>query len=100
VRPCAGLPSPNEPYYAAATVTLLKGKTSLEPLGAGVTQLVFPTAVAATVRVGMNQGYHFIVSAGDYVLQARFAVGNAGPWAEVTVRAGETVEKDVPNMCL
>lgn len=100
VRPCAGIPAPNEPHYAAAMVTLLKGKTSLEPRGGGVVQTVFPTPVVATVSVGTNQGYRFIVPAGDYVVLAHFAAGNAQPWVEVTVRAGESAQKDVPNMCL
>lgn len=101
VQPCQGIIPPSGPRYAEATVSLLRGKTSQQPAGQGMTRTVMPATLVARVPVGANQQYHLVVSPGDYVIQATFPPpSNVAPGASVSVHTGETARKDVPNMCM
>jgi hypothetical protein len=101
VQPCQGIISHSGPRYAEATVSLLRGKTSLQPAGQGMTRTVMPATLVARVAVATDQQYHFVVGPGDYVIEATFPPpANVVPWASVSVHSGETARKDVPNMCM
>jgi hypothetical protein len=69
-------------------------------LGAGSWQAVLPTRVVVSERVGVDATYSFTLVPGGYVL-AGYQAGEEGSprWVEVTVRAGRTVDQDIPNTC-
>jgi len=100
IIPCAGIPYPGEPHYAAGTVTVLEGQVHWRSTGPGSSMIVFPTAAVAVEQVEVDASYDFILGPGDYVLRARFpAPGNIEPWVSVTVHTGQTAHVDVPNLC-
>jgi len=100
VIPCAGMPVPNGPHYAAGTVTVLRGQLSRQRTGYGVSATVFPKTVVAQQTIATDATYRFAVQPGHYVLDAHFAPpANVVPFVSTTVYAGEVVRLDIPNMC-
>jgi hypothetical protein len=101
IIPCAGIPYPGEPHYAAGTVTVLEGQVHWRSTGPGTSAIVFPTAVIVTEQVGVDASYDFILRPGAYVLRARLAApANIQPWVAVTVHGGDTQQIDIPNSCM
>jgi hypothetical protein len=101
IIPCAGIPDPNGPYYAAGTVTVLGGQVTWQNNGQGYLADVLPTRVVARERVAMNGTYLFVLEPGQYVLEAQFPPpSNVLPYTVVTVSAGDNLSVDIPNMCL
>lgn len=100
IQPCAALPpsvATNLPRYAAGTVTVLMGAPAYQPGG----NIELPSAAVTQQSVAQNSTYRFELAPGDYVLVARFAPpANVMPFTTVTVKAGSTVEKDIPNECM
>ena len=103
IVPCSGLPPnlvPNLPKYSAGTVTVLRGKPYIRGnLG------YLPTEVVTRQQVGQNQTYRFTLRPGDYVLQAKFppvngVQPNIEPDTALTLRAGQTLNRDIPNECI
>lgn len=95
ISPCAGVPDPNAPHYAAGTVLVLKGLDVLQKSGPLLSQ-----AEVTRQQVKLNQGYLFALPAGSYVLQGQFpAPGNVRPFVGVTVEADKAIKVDIPNMC-
>ena len=100
IIPCAGIPIPNGPHYAAGTVTVLNGHVTWQSTGQGNLVNVFPTRVVAQERVATNATYRFVLEPGEYVLEAQFPPpSNVLPYTAVTVRVGDHLSVDVPNMC-
>ena len=103
IIPCSGLPpdiATNLPYFAAGTVTVLKGRTHIRG-----NQIYLPTKVVARQDVGLNQTYRFALTPGDYVLQAKFPPRNGlrpnvEPYTSVTLQEDQSVNRDIPNMCM
>jgi hypothetical protein len=106
IAPCAGLPFPLKTstgarlFSAAATVEALRGREHEKPVGDGVSQTVFPAAVAARERVTQNQKFRFDhLAPGHYVIWARYAQGNVVTSLDVSLAAGKIVNVDLPNTC-
>ena len=101
IAPCEGIPVPGGPKWAAGTVTVLRGHVTWRSIAPGEWQAVFPTDVAATSTVGVDQTYRFVLPAGYYVLRASYPPpGNAQPYTEISVRGGSAVSAGIPNMCM
>src|SRR6202022_2341886 len=95
IIPCAGVPDPKGPQYAAGTVLVLRGLDVLQNRVPVISQ-----AEVARQQVTVNQGYLFALPAGSYVLQGQFPPpGNVRPFVGVTVEADKAVKVDIPNMC-
>jgi hypothetical protein len=94
IIPCAGIPIPDSPHYAAGTVTVLKGQVSWKSAEQGFTAMVFPSNVVAQQRVDTNTTYRFVLEPGQYVLQA----GNA--FTTATLQPSDDLFVDIPNMCI
>lgn len=106
IQPCAGLPFPQKTstgarlFSAAATVEALRGHEHQKPMGDGVSQIVFPTAIAARERVSQNQKFRFDhLASGPYVILARYAGGNVVTSLDVSAAAGQIVNVYLPNTC-
>jgi hypothetical protein len=106
IQPCAGLPFPLKAstgarlFSAAATVEALRGHEHQKPMGDGVSQTVFPAAIAARERVSQNQKFRFDhLASGPYVILARYAGGTAITSLDVSAAAGKIVNVDLPNAC-
>ena len=106
IGPCAGLPFPLKTstgarlFSAAATVEALRGREHQRPMGDGVSQTVFPAAIAARERVAQNQKFRFDhLAPGPYVIWARYAGGNVITSLDVSVATGKIVNVDLPNTC-
>ncbi len=107
IQPCSGLPFPQftstgaRLFSAAATVEARRGKEYLKPVGGGISDWVFPAAVAARERVSQNQQFRLgRLSPGRYVILAHYAGGNAITWLDVSVIGGRTADVDLPDTCL
>jgi hypothetical protein len=99
IDPCSGLPMAGAPRYVAGTVTVLQGTVGWQSVNGTATD-VFPTTVVAQQQVGVNGTYDFTLAPGEYVLQAHFLVSSdVVPWAQITVRAGQTLHADITNSC-
>jgi hypothetical protein len=99
IIPCSALPLQSGPHYAAGTVTILKGQ--VRGTAAGASGPAFPETVVAAHRVAVNATYRFTLKPGRYVLQANFPPpGNEEPRVDITVRAGQTLRQDIPNVCI
>ena len=93
IIPCEGIPIPSGPRYAAGTVTVFKGHIASTG--------VLPTTAVAQESVAVNATYRFVLDPGQYVLQAQFPPpANVLPFASVTLRAGDNLGVDIPNMCM
>jgi hypothetical protein len=96
IIPCAGIPDPKGPHYAAGTVIVLKGVDVLQNSGPLISQ-----AEVTRQQVKLNQGYLFALPPGSYVLQGQFPPpASVRPFADVTVEADKAIEVDIPNMCI
>jgi hypothetical protein len=95
IIPCAGIPDPNGPHYAAGTVLVLRGVDVLQNSGPQISQ-----AEVTRQQVKLNQGYLFALPPGSYVLQAQFPPpANVRPSVGLTVEADKAINVDIPNMC-
>jgi hypothetical protein len=95
IIPCAGIPDPNGPHYAAGTVLVLRGVDVLQNSGPLISQ-----AEVTRQQVKLNQGYLLALPAGSYVLQGQFPPpGNVRPFVAITVEADKAIKVDIPNMC-
>ncbi len=97
---CAAIPDPNQPRYAAGTVTVLKGDVAWRAEGSDHSVAVFPTVVVDKRDVGVNGLYLFVLDKGAYVLQGNYRTATAVPWIELTITPGTVDHVDVPNMCI
>jgi hypothetical protein len=78
----------------------LRGHEHQKSMGEGVSQTVFPIAIAARERVSQNQKFRFDdLAPGPYVIWARYAGGNAITSLDVSAAAGQIVNVDLPNTC-
>lgn len=102
IIPCQGIQVPGGPHYAAGVVAAFKGQiASQQTSPSGTSVLLFPTDLVAQEGVAFNAQFHFVLPAGGYVLRAQFPPpANVRPFAEVTVRSGVTLSRDIPNMCI
>ncbi|MGO8687139.1 MAG: hypothetical protein ACLQT7_08155 [Candidatus Dormibacteria bacterium] len=101
IQPCSALAIAHEPRYAPGTVTVLRGEVGRRSTGPGSWSTVLPTQVVASQQVGLDATYTFALRPGAYVVVGRQAgLANAPRWIEVTVRAGQTVDADIPNDCI
>ncbi len=95
IIPCAGIPFPSGPHYAAGMVLVLRGVDVLQKSGPLISQ-----AEVTRQQVTVNQGYLFALPAGSYVLQAQFPPpGNVRPFVGIAVEADKAIKVDIPNMC-
>lgn len=99
IHRCEALVVPG-PQYAAGTVSVLKGTVRWRTIGPGTSEAVFPTDRITSQTTGSDGIYQFQPDPGAYVLAARYASGNAAPWATVVVKVGVTTRVDIPNLCL
>ena len=97
---CAAIPDPNQPRYAAGTVTVLKGDVVWRAEGSDHSVAVFPAVVVDKREVGVNGLYLFVLDRGTYVLRGNYRTATAVPWIELTVTPGTVAHVDVPNMCI
>lgn len=87
IIPCADVPDPKGPQYAAGTVLVLRGVDVLQNRVPVISQ-----AEVTRQEVTVNQGYLFALPAGSYVLQGQFPPpGNVRPFVGVTVEADKAV---------
>lgn len=100
IRPCDALGRTDLPHYTAGTVTVLKGQVTWRS-SQGTQSLVevLPTAVVAQESIPVNGMYRFDLEPGRYVLEAA-PPGADGPYASVTVSAGDDLLVDIPNDCI
>jgi len=100
IRPCDAFGNPDLPHYAAGTVTVLKGQVTWQSGQGGPSNVdVLPTTVVAQETVPTNGRYRFDLQPGSYVLEAAPSAGY-GPYATVTVNAGDDLLVDIPNECI
>ena len=100
--PCIGavLPGPrNTPAFAAGTVTALRGRQTWEHTADGYQLRLPATAPAAREHVAKNQAFALHLPAGGYTLVARYDGGNVLNVINVTVRAGQVVRQNFPDIC-
>jgi hypothetical protein len=100
--PCVGavLPGPrNTPAFAAGTVTALRGRQTWQRTGDGYRLHLPATAPAAREHVARNQAFALNLAAGGYTLVARYDGGNVLNVIDVTVRAGQVVRQNFPDIC-
>jgi hypothetical protein len=96
IIPCAGIPIPNGPLYAAGTVRVLRAYPGMDVLQN--TQL--PQAEVARQQVTLNQQYLFALPTGGYVLQGQLPPpANVRPFVAITVEADKATKVDIPNIC-
>jgi hypothetical protein len=97
---CSGL-GYAKPRYVGGTVLALRGAVRSVQTSAATGKLLLPSDVVARQQVPVGGQFHFRLLPGRYVIDLRHYVGgNVGTWASVTVRGGETVHADLPNMCI
>jgi hypothetical protein len=100
--PCIGavLPGPrNTPAFAAGTVTALRGRQTWQRTADGYQLRLPATAPAAREHVAKNQAFALNLAAGGYTLVARYDGGNVLNVINVTVRAGQVVRQNFPDIC-
>ena len=87
--------------HAAGTVTVFRGRITMRPIGSGTYENVFPSPAVAQQSVGDGQQFTFALSPGHYVLRGEYPSGGyPQPAIEVTVSAGQTTNRDIPNECI
>ncbi|HEV3166015.1 MAG TPA: hypothetical protein VGZ22_18455 [Isosphaeraceae bacterium] len=96
IIPCAGIPDPKGPHYAAGTVLVLTWYSGVDILQ----NTLLSQAEVTRQQVKLNQEYLFALPAGSYVLQGQFPPpGNVRPFVGVTLEADKAIKVDIPNMC-
>ncbi len=92
----AALQSP----YAAGTVTALSGHIRWVSVAPGQWRESIPTIVMARAVVTPELPFRFVLPAGAYVLRGSYGPGSdVFPSVSVVVRAGRTIQLNVPNQC-
>ncbi len=100
IRPCDALGSAGLPHYASGTVTVLGGQVTWRSSpGTADSVAVLPTTEVAEASVPPNGTYRFDLAPGRYVLEAG-PRGSYGPFATVTLNAGDDLLVDIPNECI
>jgi hypothetical protein len=101
--PCIGMVLPGRqdtPAFAAGTVTALRGRQTWRRTGDGYYQLQLPaTAPTARQHVAKNQAFALNLPPGGYTLVARYDNGNGLNVITVTVRAGQVIRQNFPDIC-
>jgi hypothetical protein len=100
--PCVGVVLPgqrNTPAFAPGTVTALRGRQTWQRTGDGYRLQLPATAPAAREHVAKNQAFALNLPAGGYTLVARYDGGNGLNLINVTVRAGQVVRRNFPDIC-
>ena len=100
--PCIGavLPGPpNTPAFAAGTVTALRGRQTWQHTADGYQLRLPATAPAAREHVAKNQAFALHLPAGGYTLVARYDDGSVLNVIDVTLRAGQVVRENFPDIC-
>ncbi|HKV88149.1 MAG TPA: hypothetical protein VJT78_09145 [Candidatus Dormibacteraeota bacterium] len=100
IMACRALDNPGQPHYVAGTVIVLRGDVTWRAVGPAASVDVLPTAVAGRQTVSADGMYRFDLDAGHYVLLDAARPGDYGPYATVTVGAGEDLLVDIPNSCI
>ena len=87
--------------FVPGTVIALHGVMTLVPESGGVTRSILPTVRAGSQTVTKRERYRFVLSAGAYVLAARYpAGGNIEPSVSVSVGSGVETLQNIPNECI
>jgi hypothetical protein len=97
IDPCEGVGTGLP--YPAGTVMALRGRETWKPDGHGIRRLQFPATVAARQHVGENHKFHFDLAPGQYVLLARYDNGNGMSFLDVSIAAGQVLDRDLPDLC-
>lgn len=98
--PCVGVVLPGRPpVFAAGTVTALRGRQTWQRSGGSDTFQLPSAAPVAREHVAKNQAFALRLATGQYTLVARYDGGNDGSFINVTVRAGQVVRQDFPDIC-
>jgi len=99
IEPCAGLGLPGAAKlpHPGGTVRALAGRISWRPIPGG-SKLVLPAVAAATERISAGQKYLFRLAPGHYVIAAHYD-GGAFSFVSVSVRAGLTMNRNLPDLC-
>jgi hypothetical protein len=109
INVCVGMdyrPSPPPPPHPAGTVVVLRGSATWVPVTAGGLTLTLPTESITAESIPAGGEYRFILPPGSYVIFVPdggygFAPGGpitpTGPYANVSVAAGQTTHQDVPD---
>ncbi len=100
--PCVGAVLPgrqNTPAFAPGTVTALRGRQTWQRTGDGYRLRLPASAPAAREHVAKNQAFALDLPAGGYTLVARYDDGSGLNVIDVTVRAGQVVRRNFPDIC-
>lgn len=100
--PCIGVVLPgrqNTPAFAAGTVTALRGRQTWKHTADGYQLQPPATAPVAREHVAKNQAFALNLPAGGYTLVARYDDGNILNFINVTVRAGQVIRENFPDIC-
>jgi len=99
IDPCEGRPVPHAARYAAGTVTVRAGEVRERRMAHGQ-RLLLPPHVVARVHVARNKTYRLVLKPGHYIFEASFPPpANVHPFFQITLKAGELIHRDIPNMC-
>ena len=99
IVPCAGLPNPAHPHYAAGVVIVLKGQVTWKSTSQGSLQDVLPSRAAGQQRVGSNSTFRFVLEPGRYVLEAAQS-SDVAAYRTVVLQPGDDLYVDIPNVCI
>jgi hypothetical protein len=89
-----------KPPHVGGTVVALRGAVRVVWTSARTGKSVLPTDVVSRQGVPVGMQFHFRLLPGRYVIDLpHYVNGNVGPWVSVTVRGGEVVNADLPDMC-
>jgi len=83
IEPCSGLVPPSPPGFAAGTVIVMNGGTTV-----------------TSTHVAKGSQYRFTLLPGAYVLSGQDDRGGPQSSIGVTVKAGQVVHQDIPNRCI
>jgi hypothetical protein len=108
ITPCTvdSRPNPPPPPHPAGTMVVLRGSATWVPVTAGGLTLALPTEAITSESIPAGGEYRFILPPGSYVILVPdgtygFAPGGpmtpGGPYANVSVVAGQTTSQDVPE---
>lgn len=86
--------------YAAGTVTALSGHIRWVAVAPGQWRESIPTIVTARSVVTPELPFRFVLPSGGYVLRGSYGPGSdVFPTVSVVVRAGRTIQLNIPDEC-
>jgi hypothetical protein len=110
INACVGMdyrPNPPPPPHPAGKVVVLRGTATWVPNTAGVFSLTLPTESITAESIPAGGEYRFKLPPGSYVIfvpsPGVYAIAPdgretpVGPYANVSVAAGQTTRQDVPD---